>query len=80
MGDTVRTLPMAHFRDNLDAASVPGRPTAQLGPLSSDALPQSGAYPVWAQIVGDWRRFVSAIVLRVTLWRPVQEPLSVPDL
>ncbi|WMD19740.1 autotransporter domain-containing protein [Achromobacter seleniivolatilans] len=56
-GDTVRTLPMAHLRSNLDAPVVAGRPTAQLGSSSSDALPQSGASPVWAQAFGNWSTF-----------------------
>ena len=35
-----------------------GRPTAQAGGApSSDALPQSGAYPVWTQVVGNWSKF-----------------------
>jgi outer membrane autotransporter protein len=59
LGDTARTIPLAHFRGNLDAPAAPGRPTAQLGSPSSDALPQSGAYPVWAQVFGDWRTFKS---------------------
>lgn len=56
-GDTVRMLPMAHLRGNLDAPVLAGRPTAQLGQSSSDALPQSGAYPIWAQTFGNWRTF-----------------------
>lgn len=59
LGDTVRTVPLSHFRGNLDAAAVPGRPTAQLGAPSAAALPQSGAHPVWAQVVGNWRTFSS---------------------
>lgn len=59
LGDTVRTLPMAHLRSNLDAPATAGRPTAQLGSPSSDALPQGGAYPVWAQVFGNWRTFAS---------------------
>jgi subtilase-type serine protease len=59
LGDTVRTLPMDHLRGNLDAHATPGRPTAQLGSPLSDAQPQSGAYPVWAQVFGDWRTFKS---------------------
>ncbi|WP_233233549.1 autotransporter outer membrane beta-barrel domain-containing protein [Bordetella sp. LUAb4] len=59
LGDTVRTVPLSHFRSNLDAGAIPGRPTAQLGSPSSDALPQSGAHPVWAQVVGNWRTFSS---------------------
>jgi subtilase-type serine protease len=58
-GDTVRTLPMAHLRGNLDAPMQAGRPTAQLGSPSSDALPQSGAYPLWAQAFGNWSKFGS---------------------
>jgi subtilase-type serine protease len=59
MGDTVRTLPLAHLRGNLDAPALAGRPTAQLGSPSSDALPQSGASPVWAQVFGNWSTFGS---------------------
>ncbi|CAB3662497.1 autotransporter outer membrane beta-barrel domain-containing protein [Achromobacter pestifer] len=58
-GDTVRTLPLAHLRGNLDAPVLAGRPTAQLGAPSSDALPQSGASPVWAQVFGNWSTFGS---------------------
>lgn len=58
-GDTVRTLPLAHLRGNLDAPALAGRPTAQLGSSSSDALPQSGASPVWAQVFGNWSTFGS---------------------
>lgn len=57
--DTVRTLPLAHLRGNLDAPMQAGRPTAQLGSPSSDALPQSGAYPLWAQAFGNWSKFDS---------------------
>ena len=56
-GDAVRTLPMSHLRGNLDAPMAAGRPTAQLGAPSSDALPQSGASPVWAQAFGNWSTF-----------------------
>jgi len=56
-GDTVRTLPLSHLRGNLDAPVLAGRPTAQLGGASSDALPQSGASPVWAQAFGNWSKF-----------------------
>lgn len=52
--DTVRTLPLDHLRGNLDAPALAGQPTAQLGLPSSDALPQSGAHPVWAQVFGNW--------------------------
>ncbi len=52
--DTVRTLPLDHLRGNLDAPLFAGPPTAQLGSPSSDALPQSGAHPVWAQVFGNW--------------------------
>lgn len=56
-GDAVQTLPLAHLRGNLDAPMVAGRPTAQLGMASSDALPQSGASPIWAQAFGNWSTF-----------------------
>jgi outer membrane autotransporter protein len=59
LGDTVRTLPMAHFRSNLDAPALPGQPTAQLGIPSASAWPRSGAYPVWAQAFGNWGSFAS---------------------
>ena len=58
-GDTVRALPLAHLRGNLDAPVRAGRPTAQLGTPSPDALPQSGASPVWAQAFGNWSTFGS---------------------
>lgn len=58
-GDTVRTLPLSHLRGNLDAPVLAGRPTAQLGAPSSDAIPQSGASPVWAQAFGNWSKFGS---------------------
>jgi len=58
-GDAARTLPLAHLRGNLDAPTRPGKPTAQLGSPSSDALPQSGASPVWAQVFGNWSKFGS---------------------
>ena len=59
LGDTVRTLPQVRLRANLDAPMVAGQPTAQLGGASSNALPQSGASPVWAQVFGNWRTFAS---------------------
>jgi outer membrane autotransporter protein len=59
LGDTVRMLPLAHLRSSLDAPTLAGRPTAQWGPPSSDALPQSGAYPIWTQVFGNWRTFSS---------------------
>ncbi|MCR2595580.1 hypothetical protein NSP69_24505, partial [Salmonella enterica] len=52
--DTVRALPLDHLRGNLDAPARAGQPTAQLGSPSGDALPQSGASPVWAQVFGNW--------------------------
>ncbi|MBB1595159.1 autotransporter outer membrane beta-barrel domain-containing protein [Achromobacter sp. UMC46] len=55
--DTVRTLPLNHLRGNLDAPMLAGRPTAQLGSPSADALPQNGASPVWAQAFGNWSTF-----------------------
>ncbi|ANN65879.1 autotransporter outer membrane beta-barrel domain-containing protein [Bordetella bronchialis] len=57
LGDTVRTLPLAHLRGNLDAHALAGPPTAQWGSPLSDALPRSGAHPVWAQVFGNWRTF-----------------------
>lgn len=57
-GDTVRTLSLDRLRGNLDAPMRAGRPTAQAGGAPSpDALPQSGAYPVWTQVVGNWSKF-----------------------
>ena len=64
-GDTVRTLSLDRLRGNLDAPMRAGRPTAQTGGAPSpDALPQSGAYPVWTQVVGNWSKF------RATATRP----------
>ena len=59
LGDTVRMLPQARLRNNLDAPLLAGQPTAQLGRASADALPQSGASPIWAQVFGNWRTFAS---------------------
>jgi len=56
-GDAVTSLPLSHLRGNLDAPMRAGRPTAQLGASSSDALPQSGASPIWAQAFGNWSTF-----------------------
>lgn len=56
-GDAVTTFPLSHLRGNLDAPMRAGRPTAQLGATSSDALPQSGASPIWAQAFGNWSTF-----------------------
>ena len=55
-GDTVRTLSLDRLRGNLTRPCA-GRPTAQARRASSDALPQSGAYPVWTQVVGNWSKF-----------------------
>lgn len=55
--DSVRALPLDHLRGNLDAPARAGQPTAQLGAPSADALPQSGASPVWAQAFGNWSTF-----------------------
>lgn len=52
--DTVRALPLEHLRGNLDTPMRAGQPTAQLGSPSADALPQSGASPLWAQAFGNW--------------------------
>ncbi|WP_420042592.1 autotransporter domain-containing protein [Bordetella genomosp. 9] len=57
LGDTVRTLPLAHLRNNLDAPALAGAPTAQWGRPSADAMPGSAAHPVWAQVFGNWRTF-----------------------
>jgi len=57
--DTVRAMPLSHLRGNLDAPPLAGRPTAQLGAASSEALPQSGASPLWAQAFGNWSKFGS---------------------
>jgi fibronectin-binding autotransporter adhesin len=55
VGTNVLSLPMAHFRANLDAGLLPGPATAQLGSGDATSLPQSAAQPVWAQVFGNWR-------------------------
>ena len=57
---TIRQVPLAHLRANLSAGLRPGEPIAAAG-LSDAApaaasLPVSGARPLWAQAIGNWRR------------------------
>lgn len=45
------------MRANLGATKQPGAPTAQAsGTPVAGAMPTSTAYPLWAQVVGDWSR------------------------
>ncbi|WP_454688529.1 autotransporter domain-containing protein [Achromobacter aloeverae] len=55
VSDNVTSVPLSHFRANLDAARLPGAATAQLGNGDASALPSSAAQPVWAQVFGNWR-------------------------
>ena len=48
-----RTLTQ-RLRANLGAGMLPGAPTAQAGGSVAGALPTSAAYPLWAQVVGNW--------------------------
>jgi len=48
-----RTL-SARMRGNLGAGMLPGAPTAQAGGAVAGSLPTSAAYPLWAQVVGNW--------------------------
>jgi len=51
---TTSSLPLSHLRANMDAAMLPGQPTADLGRGDASSLPTSGAYPVWVQVFGNW--------------------------
>ncbi|HTJ99404.1 MAG TPA: autotransporter domain-containing protein [Bordetella sp.] len=57
VADNVTSVPLAHFRANLDAALLPGAALAQLGDGNGNAaaLPRSAAQPAWAQVFGNWR-------------------------
>ena len=48
-----RTL-SARMRGNLGAGMQPGAPTAQAGGAVAGSMPTSTAYPLWAQVVGNW--------------------------
>lgn len=48
-----RTLTQ-RMRGNLGAGMLPGAPTAQAGGTVAGAMPTSAAYPLWAQVVGNW--------------------------
>ncbi|WP_167752843.1 autotransporter outer membrane beta-barrel domain-containing protein [Pusillimonas caeni] len=48
-----RTLTQ-RLRANLGAGMLPGAPTAQAGGAVAGAMPRSAAYPLWAQVVGNW--------------------------
>ncbi|PVY60357.1 outer membrane autotransporter protein [Pusillimonas noertemannii] len=48
-----RTL-SARMRGNLGAGMQPGAPTAQAGGAVAGSMPTSAAYPLWAQVVGNW--------------------------
>ncbi|MEN4920481.1 autotransporter domain-containing protein [Achromobacter spanius] len=56
---TVRALPTARLRANLQAGLLPGAPTAQAGGalMPQGALPSSAALPAWAELVGGWQTF-----------------------
>lgn len=56
-GQLVRTL-SNRMRANLGAPMMAGAPVAQAsGSMPAGAMPQSSAYPLWAQVVGDWQTF-----------------------
>lgn len=56
-GQLVRTL-SNRMRANLGSPMMAGAPVAQAsGPMPAGAMPQSSAYPLWAQVVGDWQTF-----------------------
>ena len=48
-----RTLTQ-RLRANLGAGMLPGAPTAQAGGAVAGSMPTSAAYPLWAQVVGNW--------------------------
>lgn len=55
----VRETPLAKLRANLQATTRAGSPTAAVGvsdaPVSTGAMPASGALPAWAEVVGNWQ-------------------------
>jgi outer membrane autotransporter protein len=55
VADNATLVPLSHFRANIDAARMPGTPTAELGNGDASALPSSGVQPAWAQVFGNWR-------------------------
>lgn len=55
VADRVSSLPLSHLQANLDASSLPGPATAQLGGGDASSLPQTSARPIWAQVFGSWR-------------------------
>lgn len=48
-----RTLTQ-RIRGNLGAGKLPGAPTAQASGSVAGSMPTSAAYPLWAQVVGNW--------------------------
>lgn len=48
-----RTLTQ-RIRGNLGAGKLPGAQTAQVGGSVAGSMPTSAAYPLWAQVVGNW--------------------------
>src|SRR3546814_17463566 len=42
------------MRANLGAGMQAGAPTAQASGAVAGSMPTSGAYPLWAQVVGSW--------------------------
>src|SRR5690606_6646547 len=52
-GLVVRTL-SNRMRANLGAGYSAGAPTAQSSGAVAGSMPQSNAYPLWAQVVGSW--------------------------
>lgn len=56
---STRTLTFKHLRNNLNSILHSGAFTAQAGTSDAPALmssvPQGGALPVWAEVVGNWQ-------------------------
>ncbi|TKR54863.1 autotransporter domain-containing protein [Allopusillimonas ginsengisoli] len=52
-GVVARTL-SNRMRSNLGAGMVAGAPTAQAYGATAGSMPRSAAYPLWAEVVGNW--------------------------
>jgi len=54
-GDLVARALASRMRGNLGAGMLPGAPIAQAGGrLPAGAMPRPAAYPLWAQVSGNW--------------------------
>ncbi|UHL66239.1 autotransporter domain-containing protein [Paralcaligenes sp. KSB-10] len=57
-GDLMVSTLSNRMRGNLGVGLMAGAPLAQAsGAVPASAMPQSAAYPLWAQVVGSWQTF-----------------------